>query len=104
MKITGIFTEGNQVGNLVDSLRNMGIDRKDIIISAGNKAESTMDNVYIKTESESISRDNSWNFFTNIYEHKIPNGIIVSVETPKKKAASIKEIFEQNGAEDIIED
>jgi len=103
MKIVGIFPRESQVGFIVDSLKNIGLSRKDMIISDIEKTpyrNSTMDNVYIKTETESLQNLST---LAEEYQGEFENGIIVSVEVPKKKANAVREIMEQNGAVKIYD-
>ncbi|SHK40192.1 hypothetical protein [Paramaledivibacter caminithermalis] len=104
MRIIGIFEKENQIGGLVDSLRNVGIDRNDLVISdkpKTNSRNSALDKVYIKSEADSLS---SLSTLSNDLPKEADKGILVSVEIPKNKASHIREIMEQSGAAKIIFD
>lgn len=104
MRIIGIIPSEKQVGALIDSLRNIGLDRKDIIVSDINKTgnrESAMDNVFIKTETESISDTTPFN---ELLKNKADRGIIVAVETSRHNTNRIREVMEQSGAVEIFQD
>lgn len=112
MRIVARMKDSLQVSFLVDSLRNAGFDRKDMIISdladaaeqRLNSAEEIADEVaFIKTE-----RDGLWeagSFADGIKGLKAgKQGIIVAVETPKHEADRVRTIMDQSGAEEIIQD
>jgi|Deesub1362A_J573_1020465.scaffolds.fasta_scaffold08656_1 hypothetical protein len=104
MRIIGILPDEKRVGNLIDSLRNAGIKREDIIVSdvyKTKKRESVMDKVYIKTETESVSNTTA---FTDFLKRNTNFGIVVAVELPKHEACRIQEIMEQNGAKLVFQD
>ncbi|MGE4283663.1 MAG: hypothetical protein AB7G87_08075 [Clostridia bacterium] len=99
-----------QVSSLVDSLRNIGFDRGDMIIS--NLAdEQSFDSVeqateagvsMIKTERNGLN--DTGTFAQGIKGLKGKEGIIVAVKTPKHEASKVREIMEQSGAVEIIQD
>ncbi|MCL6478400.1 MAG: hypothetical protein K6T65_08280 [Peptococcaceae bacterium] len=111
MRIIALMPDEDQVGFLVDSLRNAGFDRKDIIISDLAKAaeerlrnpEEAADEIaFIKTE-----RDELWEtapFADGIEGLNAARGILVAVECPKKSASRVREIMEQSGAAKIMQD
>ncbi len=104
MRIIGVFPRDDQVGAVVDSLKNAGFDRKDMIISDIGKTpkrHSTMDDVYIKTESESLQELPS---LSNTLDNKSYMKIIVSVELPQGDSSRVIEIMEQSGAIKIYQD
>lgn len=112
MRIIARMTDTKQISFLVDTLRNAGFDRKDMIISdladaaeqRRNSAGELADEVaFIKTE-----RDGLWEAeaFTDGIKGLMPGkqGIIVAVETPKHEANRVRTIMEQSGASEIIQD
>jgi len=105
MRIIGIIPNKEQVGGLVDSLRNAGFERKDIIISDMNKTfdnkSNITDDVYIKTETDSIA---GLTPFTQYLEDKADSGIVVAVETSKHETSRVREIMEQYGASKVFQD
>ncbi len=104
MRIIGVFERQDQVGGLIDSLKKVGLDRKDMVVSDMVKTKyrkSGLDNVYIKTETDSLQNLDT---LGDTLKDKIGTGIVVSVETSKHKTSMIREIMEQNGANNIIQD
>lgn len=104
MRLIGVFKRENQIGGLVDSLRNAGIDRNDMIISdktKTNNRHSALDEVYIKSETDSLA---SLSTLSDTFPEEADEGILVAVEVPKNNASMIREIMEQNGASKIILD
>ena len=109
MRIIARMPSQDQVSALVDSLRNIGYDRADMIISnigdeqKWDTPEQAAEEVsFIKTE-----RDGLWeigNFADGIEGLKGDEGIIVAVKTPKHGADKIRTIMEQSGAVEIIQD
>jgi len=104
MRIIGVFPRENQVGGVVDSLKRIGFDRKDMIISDIAKTpsrHSRMDNIYIKTEADSLQ---SLSTLSEALSDEVDTGIIVSVEIPQRESSKVREIMEQNGATKIMQD
>jgi len=112
MRLIARMPEKRQVGYLVDTLRNSGFDRKDIIIAdladvegqRRDDPDEIADEVtFIKTE-----RDGLWEagaFADGIKGLKSNKpGIIVAVEIPKNEADKVKAVMEQSGAIEIIQD
>lgn len=111
MRLIALMPNQGQVGFLVDSLRNAGFDRKDMIVSDLAKAreerlrdpeEFASELAFIKTE-----RDELWEtapFADGIEGLNASRGILVAVECPKHSASRVREIMEQNGAAKIIQD
>ncbi|MFZ5650901.1 MAG: hypothetical protein ACOY4I_08600 [Bacillota bacterium] len=111
MRLIALMPDEGQVGFLVDSLRNEGFDRKDMIISDLAKArgerlrdpeEVAEELAFIKTE-----RDELWETAPSAYGVEGLNagrGILVAVECPKHAASRVRNIMEQNGASKIIQD
>lgn len=109
MRLIAVLPDQKQVGFLVDSLRNEGFDRKDMIISSlaedesWHSPEEAADEVaFIKTEREGLWETGT---FTNgIKGLKSTQGIIVAVEAPKRDTTRIRAAMEQSGAVEIIQD
>ena len=111
MRLIALMPNEGQVGFLVDSLRNAGFDRKDMIISDLAKAreernrdpEEFADEIaFTKTE-----RDELWEtapFSDGVEGLNAGRGILVALECPKHSAARVRNIMEQNGASKIIQD
>lgn len=111
VRLIALMPNEDQVGFLVDSLRNAGFDRKDMIISdlatAGDERrrepEEVADEVaFIKTE-----RDQLWEtspFADGVEGLNATRGLLVAVECPKKSAPRVRQIMEQYGAAEIIQD
>lgn len=111
MRLIALMPDEGQVGFLVDSLRNEGFDRKDMIISDLAEArdqrirdpEEVADELaFIKTE-----RDELWEtapFAGGVEGLGARRGILVAVECPKHAASRVRNIMEQNGASKIIQD
>ncbi|SFR17406.1 hypothetical protein [Desulfoscipio geothermicus] len=112
MRLIARLPNKDQVGFLVDSLRNAGFDRKDMIISDLGKAEKQRRDdpeevadelAFVKTEREGL-----WE--TGAYADGIKGlepgkrGIIVAVKTPKHESDRVRAIMEQSGAAEIIQD
>jgi len=102
MRLVGVFKRENQIGGLVDSLKNSGINRSDIIISdkpKTNNRHSALDEVYIKSESDSLAGIST---LSDTLPNEAKEGILVAVEVPKKNTAEVREIMEQSGASKIL--
>ncbi len=112
MRLIARMPDTRQVGFLVDTLRNGGFDRKDMIISdLADAEEQRLDDpeevadelAFVKTE-----RDGLWETgaFTDGIDGLNPgkSGIIVAVKTPKHEADRVRAMMEQSGAVEIIQD
>ncbi|MBZ4647560.1 MAG: hypothetical protein PWR27_2486 [Petroclostridium sp.] len=109
MRLIARLPNKDQVSFLVDSLRNIGFDRKDMIISdlaeeqKWNTPEEAAEEIsFIKTE-----RDGLWEmgtFSEGIKGFKGDTGIIVAVKSPKHEADKVRSIMKQSGAVEIIQD
>lgn len=106
MKITAVMPRRDQASALVDSLKNIGFDRKDMIITdmyksmedLGNMIDNTID---LKTEREGFGEKKP---YTDFYLDDAEYGILVSLEAPRNELNKIREIMEQCGATNIIQD
>ncbi|MCX7923480.1 MAG: hypothetical protein N3B21_15945 [Clostridia bacterium] len=109
MRIVGRIPSQDQVSFLVDSLRNIGFDRGDMIISDLAKdqeftsvEEAAKEIAFIKTERDGLGEIET--FAEGIKGLKGDEGIIVAVKTPKHSADKVREVMEQSGAVEIIQD
>lgn len=112
MRLIARLPDKRQVGFLIDTLRNGGFDRKDMIVSdladaegqRHDDPEEVADEIaFIKSE-----RDGLWE--TGAFADGIKgldpgkSGIIVAVKTPKHEADRVRAMMEQSGAVEIIQD
>lgn len=108
MRLIARFPDKTQVGSLVDSLRNSGFDRKDMIISDLEDNEKLDMNealeevILIKTEQDSLT--SAAPYAEGFKELRGRKGIIVAVETPKHAGDRVRALMEQSGAAEIIQD
>lgn len=109
MRLIARFPDQRQVGALVDSLRNAGFDRKDMIISDlsdtqifDTKEEAAEEISFIKSERNGLGEIET--FASGIKGLEGKSGIIAAVETPKHESTIVRSIMEQSGAVEIIED
>lgn len=109
MRLIARFPDQRQVGALVDSLRNAGFDRKDMIISdlADSQVFDTVEEAsqeisFIKTESNGLGEIES--FASGIKGLHGKEGIVVAVKTPKHEGTIVRSIMEQSGAVEIVQD
>lgn len=109
MRLIARFPDERQVGALVDSLKNAGFDRKDMVISdlAKEKVWNTVEEAseeisFIKTERNGLGEIES--FGSGIKGMDGERGIIAAVKTPKHEADRVRSIMEQSGAVEIIQD
>ncbi len=110
MRLIGRFPDQRQVGALVDTLRNNGFDRDDMIISdlaeeqkfssAEEATEAGM--IFIKSERDGLGEIGT--FADGVKGLKGKEGIIVSVKTPKHDSSKVREMMEQSGAAEIVQD
>lgn len=108
IKIIGRFLEPGQVGGVVDSLKNSGINRHDMIISSFDEAKfksmnaDAIDNhisATVKTEQDDPGRLKS--FLESLNELNHDSGIVVFVKAARHKAQEVKSVMEQSGAIEI---
>ena len=110
MRLVARLPDERQVGALVDSLRNIGFDRGDMIISnladtqQFNSVEEATDAgvSMIKTERDGLGEFGT--FAEGVKGLKGDEGILVAVKTPKHEAGKVREIMEQSGAVEIVQD
>lgn len=109
MRLVARIPDKRQVSALVDSLREAGFDRKDMVISdlakerrAFSAEEAADDMTFVKTERDGLGEFET--FGEGIKGLKGKEGIVVSVETPKHESDRIRSIMEQSGAVEIVQD
>ena len=109
MRIIGRFPDQRQVGAVVDSLKNIGYDRKDMIISdlgddqLWNSVDEAAEHmIFVKSERDGLGEIET--FGAGIKNLKGTDGILVAVETSKHEASKVREILEQSGAVEILQD
>jgi len=107
MHLIGLFQEPSEVGGLVDALKNSGIERRDMIISANDeekfaKMEAATESRITNTMSDQEDLGEIGTFAQGVKAFEGKNGIVVSVKSPKHKAQEIKSVMEQSGAVEII--
>jgi len=110
MRLVARFPDKRQVGALVDSLRVIGIDRQDMIISdmaeeqKYHDAEEATDAGMIFVKSERNGLGELEPFWTGVKGLKGDVGIIVAVKVARHDADQVVSIMEQSGAVEIIQD
>lgn len=107
MHLIGKFLDPSQVGGLVDTLKNSGIQRRDMIISTYDeekfeKMESTLDSPIPRIMSDQDDPGELEAFVQGIKELNESNGIVVSVKAARHKAQEVKSVMEQSGAVEIV--
>lgn len=107
MRLVARFVDKRQVSSLVDALKNIGFDRKDMIISQLIEEHDRYDEAfkgmaYIKTEREGLGETGT--FSNGVKSLKSNEGIIVAVEIPMHESGKVRTIMEQSGADEIIQD
>lgn len=109
LRIISIFPDQRQVSGFIDSLRNIGFDRKDMIISDFTKEQkhtniedAAKEMIFVQSEVEGLGELGT--FADGIKGLKSEEGVIVAVELPKHESDRVREIAEQNGAVEILQD
>ncbi|MDF2984989.1 MAG: hypothetical protein K0R50_499 [Eubacterium sp.] len=109
--IIGRFLDPGQVGGLVDTLKNSGIQRRDMVISAMDeeKFQSMRNDVKDNRTSSVVKTDQddpgqleafveSVNDLSDLHDDA---GIVVYVKAARHKAQEVKSVMEQSGAVEI---
>lgn len=110
MRLVARFPEENQVGAVVDSLKNIGLDRGHMIISSMadvqhfHSVEEAAEAGVTPIKSERDSLEELQPFAEGVKGIKGETGILVAVKTPKHEASKVREIMEQSGAVEIVQD
>lgn len=109
MRLIGRFEDERQASGLIDSLRNVGLDRKDLIVSSLAKdqkftsyRDAAEEITFIKTERDSLTDVGT--FADGINGLKGKEGVLVAVEVSKHNTNRIREMMEQSGAAEIVQD
>lgn len=110
MRLIARFPDQRQVSALVDTLRNNGFDRGDMIISdmAGEQKYSSVEKatdegmIFIKSETDGLGELKP--FKEGVRGLRGSEGILVSVKTPKHESDRVRSFMEQSGAVEIIQD
>lgn len=109
MHLMGKFLDPSEVGGVVDTLKNSGIQRRDMIIST--YAQEKFEEMEAQTESSITNiksdQDDLGEIQTFVEGVKLldeSNGIVVSVKAARHKAQEVKSVMEQSGAVEIIVD
>ncbi|WP_026486579.1 hypothetical protein [Caldanaerobius polysaccharolyticus] len=106
MRITAVLPTQEQVGALIDNLKNIGYDRRDLIIAdVNNEGDYREPNdrgsiVDLQTEREGLGEKEPYSQAFDLKD--VSGGILVSLETSVKEVSKIMEIMEQSGAIKII--
>ncbi len=112
MRLIARVSDRQQVGFLIDSLRHIGLDRKDMIVSDMGDAELDRHDdpaqeadefAFIKTERDGLWETDAFSDGVKGLDPAEP-GIIVAVEIAKHQADRVRSIMEQSGAAQIIQD
>ncbi|MCL6638383.1 MAG: hypothetical protein K6T80_01710 [Firmicutes bacterium] len=113
MRLIARMPDARQAGFLVDSLRNSGFDRKDMIISGlagleehrpGDPGDVAGEIAFVKTEREGLWETGAFAGGIEGFNPEGKRGILVAVETPKRGAGRVRAMMEQAGAVEIIQD
>ncbi len=107
MYVIGKFGDPGQVGGLLDTLKNSGILRKDIIISTYDEEkfvemETDMHSPLPTLKSVQYNKSQLEAFIQNVKQLSEENGIVVSVKCAKHKAQEVKNVMEQSGVMEIV--
>ena len=110
MRLIARLPDQQQVSALVDTLRNMGVRRNDMIVSNLSEEQqfSSVEEAtelgisMIKTERSGLKDVET--FAEGVDGLKGDEGIIVAVRMPKHSATRVREAMEQSGAVEIIQD
>ncbi|CEP68965.1 Uncharacterized [Moorella glycerini] len=106
-RVIGIMPNQEQVGGLIDSLKNAGFDRKDMVVASLSRSFTEWENpdeiAYLKTERDELWQEGT-DTYTDFLAASAGQGVAVAVEAPRHELARIREIMEQNGAAKIIQD
>lgn len=107
--IIGRFPEPGQVGGLIDTLKNSGIQRRDMIVSSYD--EEKFESMEVEADPKnpvSYSDQDDFgelkSFVEGINEFEEHDGIVVSVKCPRHKSQEVKSVMEQSGASEIVVD
>lgn len=100
-RITAVFASGQRVGELVDELRKLGFDRKDMVISDEPPSEEQDNVIYVKSETEELGRTRTFASAHAIDLDEARRGLIVSLELPKHRLGPVAELIRQYGPTEV---
>ena len=97
------------MGGLVDTLKNSGIQRRDMIISSYDEEKFESMSTDASAVIPAIMSDQDDPGQLKAFVEGVKNlhgdeGIVVSVRAAKRKAEEVKSVMEQSGAVDIVVD
>lgn len=109
MRIAGRFENQNQIGSVVDSLKNLGLNRNDMIIIDLAKEPVTTeqrlrDQIMVQSAQDSIRFEEKGSYADEFEGLSSQYGILVAVEAPKHISNQIREVLEQSGASEIVQE
>lgn len=110
MRLVARIPDQRQVGALVDSLKSLGLDRKNMVISDmaevqkyHNVEEATdAGMIFIKSERNGLGELEP--FWTGVKGLEGEEGLLVAVKVAKHDSYKVREIMEQSGAVEIVQD
>ncbi|MZP29971.1 hypothetical protein GTO91_09670 [Heliobacterium undosum] len=109
MRLIARFMNKEQVSALVDTLRNGGFDRKDMIISNlweeqafDNFAEAAHDLPFLKTERDGLGEVETFGDGVEGLDDK--EGFVVAFKMPRHEIDRVRAMMEQSGAVEIVQD
>lgn len=110
MRLIARLPDQRQASGLIDSLKNIGFDRGDMVVSnlADREKFSSVEDAtdawvsLISTERQGLGELEP--YADGIKGLKGDEGILVALKTPKHEASKVREIMEQSGAVEIVQD
>ena len=110
MRLIARMPDERQVGALVDSLKNIGLDRRDMVISIMaeeqkyHSVEAATDAGISFVQSERNGLGELEPFWTGVDGLKGDVGILVAVKIPKHDSDRVRTIMKQSGAVEVVQD
>lgn len=109
MRLVARFPDMHQASAAIDSLRKIGFDRKDMIVSdlkntqKYNTSEEAAEEItFLKTERDGLGEFEA--FGDGIKNLRGTEGIVVAVKSPRNESDRLLSIMEQSGAVEIVQD
>lgn len=100
-RIVAVFASGQRVGEVVDELRKIGFDRKDMIISNESAEAEQADVISVKSEAEELGRSRTFAAANGIELDTPERGLILALELPKHKLGQVAELIRQYGPAEV---
>lgn len=100
-RIVAVFASGQRVGEVIDELRKIGFDRKDMIIADEPPREAQDGVIYVKSETEELGGTRTFAAANDIDLDTPERGLILSLELPKHKLGQVAELIRQYGAAEV---